>query len=138
VVNSSINDKFILAKDMSSMKKDDSKSIEYYMNLPYNMVVQRRMDEDGECYVSRVLEFDGCHSHGATEEIALENLKEAMEGYLEVKLEYNDPIPEPVYTDKFNGKFLLRLPKTLHRKLCYEAELEGVSLNQYALYKLSR
>jgi len=115
-----------------------NKNLEYYMSLPYNLIVQRRVDEDGECYVSRVLELDGCHSHGATEEAALENLREAMEGYLDVKLEYNDPIPEPVYTDKFNGKFLLRLPKTLHKKLSYEAELEEVSLNQYALYKLSR
>ena len=124
---------------MKNMKKmNKNKNIEYYMSLPYNLIVQRRIDEDGDCYVSRVLELDGCHSHGATKEDALENLRDAMEGYFDVKLEFGDPIPEPVYTDKFNGKFLLRLPKTLHKKLSYEAELEGVSLNQYALYKLSR
>ena len=120
------------------MNNTNNKNLEYYMSLPYNFIIQRRMDEDGECYVSRVLELDGCHSHGETKETALENLREAMEGYLEVRLEYNDPIPEPVYTDSFNGKFLLRLPKTLHKRLSYEAEIEGVSLNQYALYKLSR
>ena len=123
---------------MNNMTKTKNKNIEYYMNLPYNLIVQRRIDEDGDCYVSRVLELDGCHSHGTTSEEAMENLRDAMEGYFDVKLEFNDPIPEPVYADKFNGKFLLRLPKTLHKKLSCEAELEGVSLNQYALYKLSR
>ena len=108
------------------------------MNLPYSFVVQHRVDEDGECYVSRVIELDGCHSHGKTKEEALDNLREAMEGYIEVKLEYGDSIPEPVQIDGFNGKFLLRLPKTLHQRLSYEADREGVSLNQYALYKLSK
>jgi predicted HicB family RNase H-like nuclease len=32
---------------------------------------------------------------------------------------------------------VLRLPKTLHARLSIEAEKEGVSLNQYALYRLS-
>ena len=38
----------------------------------------------------------------------------------------------------YGGKILLRVPKSLHKRLAAEAQLEGVSLNQYALYKLSR
>ena len=38
----------------------------------------------------------------------------------------------------FNGKILLRIPKSLHKRLVDEAQAEGVSLNQYALYKLSQ
>jgi predicted HicB family RNase H-like nuclease len=41
------------------------------------------------------------------------------------------------YKFLFSGKFVVRLPKTLHAHLVMEAEREGVSLNQYALYKLS-
>jgi len=113
------------------------KNLEYYLSLPYSISIQRREDEDGICYLGKVLELDGCHSHGATKEEAFVNLQEALEGYLEVKLEYGDPIPEPLKTEGFNGKFLLRLPKSLHQRLFYEANKEGVSLNQYALYKLS-
>ena len=40
-------------------------------------------------------------------------------------------------SNKFSGKFLVRIPKSLHYKLTIEAEKEGVSLNQYVLYKLS-
>ena len=76
------------------MASVDKKDLDYYMNLPYSLVVQHRKDKDGDCYISRVLELDGCHSHGETKESALENLREAMEGYLEVKLSYGDFIPD--------------------------------------------
>ena len=114
------------------------KDLNYYMSLPYSKVVTFYDDESGQYYVSEVLELSGCSSTGDTEAEALESLKEAMEGYLQTKIDYSDPIPEPVTTEGFNGKFLLRLPKTLHRKLSYESQKEGVSLNQYALYKLSQ
>ncbi|WP_042226876.1 toxin-antitoxin system HicB family antitoxin, partial [Paenibacillus popilliae] len=38
----------------------------------------------------------------------------------------------------YSGKFNVRIPKTLHRQLAEQSEREGVSLNQYVLYKLSR
>lgn len=115
-----------------------AKDLSYYMSLPYSKVVTFVDDESGKYYVSEVLELSGCSSTGDTEAEALESLKEAMEGYLQSKLDYADPIAEPVTTEGYGGKFLLRLPKSLHRKLSYESQKEGVSLNQYALYKLSQ
>ena len=109
----------------------------YYMELPYNFMVQHVKDEGGGYYFSRVLELDGCHSDGATREEALESLREAMEGWIETKLEFGDAIPEPTSQNNYSGKFVIRLPKSLHQRLSVEAESEGVSLNQYALYKLS-
>ncbi|WP_327204053.1 toxin-antitoxin system HicB family antitoxin [Paenibacillus tyrfis] len=38
----------------------------------------------------------------------------------------------------YSGSIRVRMPKTLHRDLATAAELEGVSLNQYMLYKLSK
>ncbi|MFD2670789.1 toxin-antitoxin system HicB family antitoxin [Marinicrinis sediminis] len=40
--------------------------------------------------------------------------------------------------EEYSGKFVLRLPKTLHRQLSEKAKHEGVSLNQYTLYKLNK
>ncbi len=40
--------------------------------------------------------------------------------------------------DGFSGRLVLRIPKSLHKLLKEEADVEGVSLNQYMLYKLSR
>lgn len=114
------------------------KSIKEYMELPYNYIVQPINDESGFYFYARVLEFDGCQSTGETFEEAYENLKEAMEGWIETKLESGFEVPLPVGYDDFSGKFIVRIPKSLHYKLSVEAEQEGVSLNQYALYKLSR
>ncbi len=36
-----------------------------------------------------------------------------------------------------SGKLLLRIPKSLHSRLKSEAKQEGISLNQYILYRLS-
>ena len=107
------------------------------MNLPYTFVIQPFNDESGFYYTGKVLELDGCLTDGETKEEVLENLREAMEGWIETKLANGFPIPEPFIGEKYSGKFVVRLPKTLHAKLAIEAAREGVSLNQYALYKLS-
>lgn len=40
--------------------------------------------------------------------------------------------------DGYSGRLVLRIPRSLHRALKDAAKVEGVSLNQYMLYKLSR
>lgn len=40
--------------------------------------------------------------------------------------------------EEYSGKLVLRIPRSLHKELKEAAEIEGVSLNQYMLYKLSR
>ena len=115
-----------------------NKDLDYYLSLPYTLVIREMNDESGRYYYGTYLELDGCQSDGQTIEELLRNLEEAKRGWLEVKLEHGDPIPEPNPKAEFSGKVLLRMPKSLHQRLAIEAELEGVSLNQYMLYKLSR
>ena len=108
-----------------------------YMNLPYNCVIRRIEDESGSYFHATVIEFDGCQSTGYSFEEAYSGLREAMEGWIETKLANGFSVPQPLRSENFSGKFVVRLPKTLHAKLALEAAHEGVSLNQYALYKLS-
>lgn len=108
------------------------------MALPYTIQIRHIKDESGEYFYASVAELDGCQSHGNALSEAYESIREAMEGYLEVKLEFGDPIPEPSGEDEYSGKFNLRVPKSLHRHLAERAAAENVSLNQYCLYKLSR
>lgn len=109
-----------------------------YMNLPYNIVIQERNDESGHYYFGKVLELDGCVSDGETLEELNKNIKEAMRLWLEVCIENGDPVPKPFLDSSYSGRFNIRIPKSLHERLTYEAKCEGVSLNQYALYKLAR
>ena len=39
--------------------------------------------------------------------------------------------------EAYSGRLVLRIPKSLHKELKEQADIEGVSLNQYMLYKLS-
>ncbi len=111
--------------------------INEFMKLPYNYIIQEINDESGKYFYAHILEFDGCQSTGNTFEEAYENLKDAMKGWIETKLEGGFEIPLPMKYEKYSGKFVVRIPKSLHYRLAIEAEQEGVSLNQYALYKLS-
>ncbi len=108
-----------------------------YMKLPYTRLVQEIRDESGHYFFGRILELDGCQSTGETLEELYESLNEAMEGYLETRLEYGLLIPVPEHVEDYSGKFVVRLPKSLHQRLAIEAKNEGVSLNQLALYKLA-
>lgn len=113
-------------------------NVKDYMGLPYDYVIKQITDESGKYYYATVLELDGCQSTGETFEEAYQGLKEAMEGRIEAKLENGFEIPLPMNEQSFSGKFVVRLPKSLHCRLAMEAQKEGVSLNQYTLYKLSR
>jgi predicted RNase H-like HicB family nuclease len=111
-------------------------TVKEYLGLPYNIIIRHITDESGSYYLATVLEMDGCMSDGVTYQEAFENIHEAMEGWIETKLENGFPVPAPVGNESFSGKFVVRLPKSLHARLSIEAEKEGVSLNQYTLYKL--
>ena len=39
---------------------------------------------------------------------------------------------------EYNGKILVRVPKSLHKDLIKKAQAEGVSLNQLIVYKLAQ
>lgn len=113
-------------------------TVKDYMKLPYGIIIKHMCDESGTYFYASVLELDGCQSTGDTYQEAYESLLEAMEGWIETKLENGISIPAPIDTNNFSGRFALRLPKSLHSRLALEAKKEGVSLNQYALYKLAQ
>lgn len=113
----------------------EKKDITYYMNLPYNVII--RKDPYGG-YFAKVEELEGCMTQGETYEETFKNIREAMELWLEDALEDGAKIPEPdIDGEEYSGKFVVRLPKTLHRKLARNAHKENVSLNQYVVFLLS-
>ncbi len=114
------------------------KNIKDYLKLPYTFITSYMEDETGSYYYGKILELDGCQSTGDTIDELYENLKEAMEGWIETKIENGYDVPIPMPAESYSGKFNVRIPKSLHQKLSIEAEKEGVSLNQYVVYKLSR
>jgi antitoxin HicB len=112
------------------------KTVDYYMNLPYT--IELRQDPEDEGWFVRVKELRGCMSEGDTPEQALAMIQEAMELWLEVSLEEGIPIPEPRPEEDYSGKFVVRVPRSLHRDLVEKADQEGTSLNQTINVALAR
>ncbi len=111
------------------------KTLEYYKSLPYT--IELTSDPDGGWFIA-IRELPGCMSQGDTPEEALAMIQDALEGWLAVALEDGMPIPEPRALDEYSGKFVVRVPRSLHRDLVQVAESEGVSLNQYINVALAR
>ena len=112
------------------------KELNYYLSLPWNVKIHKVKDESGDYYLGQIQEIPEVRADGDTLEECYDLVMEILKSNLELMNEDEEKIPEPV--DKtYSGKFNLRLPKSLHKKLVEEAEDEGISLNQLALYKLS-
>ncbi len=109
------------------------KTLTHYMSLPYPMEIIP--DEGG--YVASIPDLPGCMSSGTTVDEAVKGLEDAKELWIEGKLEDGQGIPEPTEIDDYSGKFVLRIPKSLHRSLDYGARRQGTSLNQYVVHLLS-
>ncbi len=114
------------------------KDLSYYMNLSYTKLMQEMNDESGHYYYVRILELDGCQSTGDTLEEIMVSLKEALQSYLEIRLEKGHNIPVPQRIGDYSGRFVVRLSRILHKRLAEEASSEGVNLNQWACYKLAQ
>jgi predicted RNase H-like HicB family nuclease len=111
---------------------------EGYLDRPYHITLVHDRDEEGnEGWVAEVAELPGCLSQGDTPAEAVENVRDAMLGWISVALEDGRPIPEPRREQSYSGRFLVRLPRSLHAALASKAEREGVSLNQYVTTALA-
>jgi antitoxin HicB len=65
-------------------------------------------------------------------------IEEARRLWIESAYEDTQDIPLPRTERQYSGKFNVRVPKNLHRKLDQLAERDGVSLNQFLVSTLSR
>ncbi|MDD1415541.1 type II toxin-antitoxin system HicB family antitoxin [Dolichospermum sp. ST_con] len=115
-------------------KQIETASLEYYLNLQYPVTLYP--DPEGG-YVAEIKDLPGCLTQGETLEETMININEARELWIETAYEAGDNIPLPTTDDSYSGKLILRIPKSLHRRLAETAKTEGVSLNQYLLSLVS-
>lgn len=115
--------------------KNVTKNLEYYISLPYKIMLYPA-EEGG--FVIEIPDLPGCISQGETREEALVMIEDAKKAWLQVAMDLGREIPEPAQEEEiYSGKFVLRLPKSLHRDLAKKAKEENVSLNHLATYILS-
>lgn len=112
------------------------KNLNDYMKLPYRMEVVEDQAEGG--YVISFPDLPGCITCGDTIETAVANAVDAKETWLRAALEMDMEIPEPETLEEYSGQFKLRIPRSLHRSLAEHSKREGISMNQYCLYLLTK
>lgn len=107
------------------------KNLSYYLALRYPILITEA-EENGKSYLeAEIPELPGCGAQETTINEALEQLTVAKKLWIKARLKRNLPVPEPVSEEDYSGKFLLRIPPDLHKKLALGARNESLSLNQY-------
>jgi antitoxin HicB len=115
-----------------------TRTLAEYLDLPYRISLIHDVDDEGNAgWVAEVTELPGCLSQGSTPDEAVERVREAMGDWISAALKEGQSIPEPREARSHSGRFVLRLPRTLHAELAREAEYEGVSLNAFATAALA-
>jgi antitoxin HicB len=107
-----------------------ARNVEEYLRLPYKVEVFRETDPDYPGWVARVLDLPGCITQADTFEELEGMIEDAMRSWIETAIERDIPVPEPQVEAEYSGKFVVRVPKSLHRQLVEAADEENVSLNQ--------
>ena len=94
----------------------------------YRLLVYR--DED-DSWAAEVPDLPGCIAAAATPREAIDLAGDAIEAWIEAAIADERAVPPPSRSvdDEFSGRFVVRVPKSLHRRLVDAARAEGVSLN---------
>ena len=95
--------------------------------IDYPFEIRPLSKEEGGGYSITFPDLPGCYSDGATPEEAITNGRDALESWLAVVREFGDKLPKPF--SNVSGRFVQRVPRSLHAQLIARAKIEGVSLN---------
>jgi len=104
------------------------KELTFYLSLQYPVTIH---SDPRSGYVAEIEELHGCMTQAETLDEAFKSIEDARQLWIKTAYDEGQDIPLPRDTEEYRGKFLVRIPKSLHRALAHAAKREGVSLNQY-------
>ena len=95
----------------------------------YPFEIRPLSKEEGGGYMISFTDFSECISDGETIAEAIENGMDALQETIAALESLNMPVPEPDSGITHSGKFIQRVPKSIHSRLVMRAKQEGVSMN---------
>jgi len=93
--------------------------------IDYPMTIRKMHEEEGSGWVVEFPDIPDCIGTGTRIEEAVECAHAALESWLTAAREFKLKVPA--------GRFVQRVPKSLHAELIARAKKEGVSLNTLVL-----
>lgn len=94
--------------------------------------------EDDHEYVGLCAEFSSLSWLARTPEDALKGIRKVVTHVTRDMEKTGEHIPAPFASQEFSGKFIVRVPPDVHRRLAIQAAEAGVSLNRLASAKLAQ
>lgn len=94
--------------------------------------------EEDEEYVGLCVEYPSLSWLAPTPQEALEGIRQVVADVVADMEANEETVPEPIALRRYSGKFTVRIPPDLHRRLALEAAESGISLNRLASAKLSQ
>lgn len=87
-------------------------------------------EEVDATWTALVPDLPGCVAAGETVGEAVSEVSSAIDAWIESARTDGAPVPAPARgDDEYSGRFVVRVPKSLHRALAQRASRERVSLN---------
>ena len=105
----------------------------------YAHIISPLPEEDGSGFLITFPDLPGCMSDGETIEEAINNGRDTFLAYVSALADMKREIPVPTFhpdtveIPNASGKFVARVPKSIHAQLASRAKAEGVSLNTLVL-----
>jgi predicted HicB family RNase H-like nuclease len=104
----------------------------------YAITVRRVSIEGEEFWRATVRELPDVAEFAETREEAIDLALDSIETLKQAAKEEGKEFPEPLEEEEeYSGRVTLRLPKSLHREIAMQAQLEDVSLNTYIVTALA-
>lgn len=107
----------------------------------YPFMIQPLSDEEGGGFLIEYPDLPGCMADGATVDEALQEGRQAVCAWIETANALSRTIPKPTQpslTNHYSGKYVQRLPKSLHAQLSSRARKEGMSINALAMSYIAK
>ena len=93
-------------------------------------------EEDQE-YVGLVAEFPSLSWFSKSQEAAFKGIRKLAQEVVADMKKHGEVIPEPLGSKTFSGKFMVRVPPDVHRRLALAAQEAKISLNRFVSAKLA-
>jgi antitoxin HicB len=109
----------------------------------YAHIVTPLSDEDGGGFLLTMPDFPGLMADGETIEEAVEDGRDAFLSVVSAMADAGREIPAPTFRHEdaeapdVSGRFVARVPRSIHAKLVTRARAEGVSLNTMVVTLIS-
>ena len=105
------------------------------LSVRYPRVIE--WSEEDHCYVGSAPPLVGQCCHGATEARVAAQLAIIVEDLVQDVIDGKMPEPESQAGKNYSGKFVVRIPAAVHKKLALKAMARGESLNQFVAEALA-